>query len=136
MIGILELQTALISKLQALDPITNIPSDVAGYRYQGAQYVYPCVRVRVGPVTPRQRAGACQPITAAFEVIAFSEDESPLEVMTIAKDVVNSLNNVRLTVGSNKGNPIRIIQVVDPIPLSEQRGWAEHILMEIEVPSS
>lgn len=137
MIGTVDVKKALIARLTAVaTPVTTIPADIAEFNYQGAQFTYPCVRVRVGPLSPRQRAGSCQPMDINFEIIAYSENPNSEQVSTIAEDIENSFKNVRLVINGKTANPVRVLQIIEPLPLPEQRGWVQHILMSCEVPDS
>ena len=136
MITSLDVQVAVVSSLRSFissGRITPAILDVSEFNYQSTDFEYPCLRTQVGPVTPMQRNGECQPVTAALEVIAFSEDPSSLEVQTIVKEVVNNFSNFRLTVDGTKSNPVRVLNTVSPIPLG-QRGWSQHVSLEIEIP--
>lgn len=134
MIGIDTLQAAVVTAVDAL--AAPVPDNTAEFNYLGTQYVYPCVRVRVNSLRPLYRNGTCLKMLAAFELIAFSDSPSSLEVSQITNALAAGLGNRRLTVGANKSTPLRIMEIVGPLPLTEGRRWAEHVMFECEVPTT
>jgi hypothetical protein len=138
MIAINDVQAALITRLSALiaaGTITPAGMVVQEFNAQSRSYTYPCLRIRVGPISLEQNNGECQPVIASFEVIAYSEQPSSLQASQIIGSVMRALNNKRLAVGSVNSSPIRVLQPTSPVPISD-RGWAEHMLAECEIPST
>lgn len=133
MIGILDVQQALITTINAIGG--SVPS-AAEFRYQGETYTYPCVRVRVNDMAPEYRNGNCIKMGIDFEVIVFSELPSSLQASTIAKLIQNAVAYHVMTIGGNSSSPVRVSSLTGPLPLGEDRGWAEHIMFACDVQTS
>lgn len=134
--GVADVQAVVIARLLALVANGTLPvgTSIAEFSYQGVSYVYPCVRVRISSLTPVYRAGSCQPHRCAFEIICYSELPSSAEADSLAKAVRSGFDSWRMTVLSTQSTPVRTMQVIAPVPLTAERGWAAHVLYECELP--
>lgn len=89
MLNVVDIQTALISKLKAN---TSLPTDIRELGYQGREITYP--NVRVGNIFQAPRSnGNCHITTSdvSWIVGTFSEQPSSMEASDIAKLITASL---------------------------------------------
>lgn len=91
------IQAAFISHLKAMTPLTSLLTGVSGteireYQWQGADFVYPAVRVYVD-VYPS--INGCGTDTADVCVEIYSEQKSSMEAKTISGVLVEQLHKTR-----------------------------------------
>lgn len=138
MIGLEDVKIAAIAKINSLISsglLTPSTLDVAEFRYQGSDFTFPGIRVRVSMPSFGYKSGNCQSCVASLEFVAYSQNNAQAEASNLAEAIAANLRGKRLTLTGTTPSPIRIIQIVDPMPLPPgDRGWAVHVLAECDIP--
>lgn len=107
-----EVQGAIISKLKAstvADMLIDVkgdahPEEIREVEWRGNKFFYPCVRVRVTPLTPKQVSSPCSEVTCDASVLVLGKDYSSLRINEIASEILQvfhgyagTINNLRIS---------------------------------------
>lgn len=119
-----DIQAAIITRLKlttALVTLLTTLNEIRETQWQGNEFVYPCVRVRVGPQTPPGNI-QCAISRCRIVIQCFSENASSIEASNIAYAVLDALHGHTFTSGNVKFTMIKIISLGEPLRRDE-RTW-------------
>lgn len=122
-----DVQAGIIAKLKAnatLVAALNSSSEIKENQYQGAEFLYPAVRVSVGTQTNDRRSPFCAFGFLPFTVRVYSEQKSSQQ----ADDILGKVNFLHGTYITGTGfilNNIECIGLTGAIRISEQLWMAE-----------
>ena len=92
-----DIQAGLVAYLKAQTAITDLLSasaDIKEDQWQGTTFVYPAVRVDLGPQLPR---GDCNASEITFSILCFDENASSQSTDELAGTVNNELHKKAFT---------------------------------------
>lgn len=122
-------QAALISKLKASSTITNAlnsSADIKEEQWQGTDFLYPAIRVKIGSQTNDRKSPFCSFGYLPFTLRVFSEMKSSMEADTIA-GLVNTVLHGSYAIGTNMIlNNIECLSLIGAIRVGEQL-WQSQI---------
>lgn len=97
MVDSVEVQTAIVAKLKAFTPLTDLCNDIRELEFQGREFNYPSVRIRMGYMQPIGN-GNCRPTRSEvpFTIAAFSDADASDEAQHVAHQIVRCLFGVQL----------------------------------------
>lgn len=112
----LDIQAALISHLKAQPTLTSQMTGVSGteireYQWQGADFVYPALRVYVDL---QPSINGCGPDTTMLCIEVHSEDKSTLKCQQLTATLVTLLHKKRFKAGGLDFPMVRVTDVVRP----------------------
>jgi hypothetical protein len=91
-----DIQQAIVARLKANATLTNMlasgAAEVREAQWQGRDFLYPCVRVELGPQTSLIKPSPCTWSRINFSVYAFSEQDSSLQADQVASAVADILD--------------------------------------------
>lgn len=129
MLSLNEIQAAVITRLKANAPLVAALGaggvEVRESQWQGNEFVYPCVRVRAGPLLPG--ATGC-PYRSDIGVVCFSEHASSQEAVNLAALVSTALDDQRFTDSTQQVRfaGIWLVEVLPPVR-RDLRTWAVEV---------
>lgn len=125
-----QIQAGLISYLKSKDTITSLVTgtyavEIREDQWQGTQFTYPAVRVRLIRNTPTNNAGCRHEFVAG--ILVFSEEASSRECDQIAGIIGEELHGI----GFDSNNVAFVTQVTDLVPAirSDVRVWRSEVLI-------
>lgn len=122
-----DIQAGIIAKLKAdstLVSALNSNNEIKELQYQGADFLYPAVRVSIGTQTNDRRSPFCAFGFLPFTVRVFSEQKSSQQ----ADDILGKVNFLHGSFVTGTGfilNQIECIGLTGAIRVSEQLWMAE-----------
>lgn len=114
MISNSEIKAAWISKLKASASITALvsQSEIRELEWKGTDFVYPNIRIKVGPLTPSTRSPLCMVFSSDVMIYVFSEEKSSKQADDIASTVADITWNFKgFTVGNISISGINLTNV-------------------------
>lgn len=126
MLSVYDIQVALIARLKATTTLTDVVTsvEIREDQWQGTEFVYPNVRVRLLPSSPRETN--CDVLDINFSILVFSEQDSSIQAEQIA-GIINTALHAR----SFTSNSVRLsCWTVRQIPAIRQdtRTWRSEII--------
>jgi hypothetical protein len=123
-------QAALIGYLQADPVLVNLlggkATEIRESSYQGADFSYPAIRLRVGPQTDPHLEAMCQYSTIEFQVDCYSEQKSSKEATEIGWEINELLHHHSF---SYMGVFFSLIDLVSSLPVArkDERTWIKTV---------
>lgn len=125
-----EIQTALVAYIKAnaniIAELDAGADEVREYQWQGTQFTYPNIRVRMIDNIPLDRN--CNHSTIRFSLLVFSEDASSLEANRISGIINSELHDKSFTYTSI-GFSLWTTNLV-PAIRQDARTWRSEVMME------
>lgn len=111
-----QVQSAVISYLKGQTSITSLLTGISGteireYQWQGADFVYPALRVYVDL---QPSINGCGPDTAMVCIEAHSEEKSSLQCQTLGGSLTTLLHKKRFKAGVVDFVMVRVTDVTRP----------------------
>jgi len=133
-----EVQGAIITKLKA----STVPSmlidskgelhddEIREVEWRGTKFYYPCVRVRVTPLTPTTVSSSCTDVSCDANVLVIGENYSSLKINEIASEVLQIFHGYSGTIGNIRMSGIGCIQ--HAADFKEESGvWVAEVKMSL-----
>ena len=123
-----EIKAGVTSKLKGNATIIaelSSSEDIKESQYQGTEFIYPAVRVKIDDNTPENKTGCGQ--LAVVTILVFSEEDSSLEADRIAGIIAEELHE-----SAFKANSIAFSFVVDniiPAIRRDFRTWQSAVMI-------
>ncbi len=132
MLGIDDIRGALIDYLQSKTTITSLVSatETRENQWQGVDFTYPCVRVKVNSATPQQ-AGECDIFDCPISIIVKSEQASSAQADNIA-GIINTVLHRRSFDQSGVRFMIWTTRLSEAIR-EDTRTWRAEVLIQATV---
>lgn len=131
-----DIQAAIITRLKAntaLVALLTTQAEIREAQWQGNEFVYPCVRVRVGPQTPPGNI-QCAISRCRIVIQCFSENASSIEASDISYAVLDALHGHTFTSEDVKFTMVKITSLGEPIRRDE-RTWVVSLTFDSLVQS-
>lgn len=118
-----DIQEAIISKLKATPAVLAlVPAvEIRETQWQGLDFTYPCIRVRVGPQVPTADV-ACTISRCQIVIQCYSENASSKESNSIAFSVVDALHGKPFSTTNMKFTMLKVVTLSEAIR-RDQRTW-------------
>lgn len=86
MISNFDIQSAWIARLKANASVTALvpAAEIREDLWKGAEFTYPNIRVKLGPLTPQVPASTCQIFRSEVSILVFTEQKSSKQADDIA----------------------------------------------------
>lgn len=133
-----EVQGAIISKLKASTvPAMLVDSqgvvhtdEIREVEWRGTKFYYPCIRVRVTPLTPKTVSSSCTEVSCDASVLIIGEDYSSLKINQIASEVLQIFHGYAGTINSVRMSGVGCVQ--HAADFKEEGGvWVAEVKMSL-----
>lgn len=128
-----ELKKALVSRLKSnanvLAELSSDSTKIKEWQWQGDEFLYPCVRVRIltdmGNVPD---PNGCNKTTVKYGIMAFSEEASSQQADRISGIIANELHTQSFTSEGIRFASLRVETIIPAIRMDE-RTWVSEVVI-------
>lgn len=136
MISNADIQGAWISKLKANAAITAlVPAlEIREESWKGTIFTYPCIRVKLGNLTPQNKNKNCQVFNSTVSILVFVEEKSSKQADQIAGVVAEQFWGETFTSNSVRFAGITLDSIAPAeIPEGDSNSWMSSVNLSATV---